>query len=226
MDHYYVVGAQAWLAEARGERSTARQLIRQCAETCGSYGQLTFEAFAWHDLARLGDPGAAVDPLRSLAARVDGDLIPTFSAHASALVAGDAAGLERVAAAFERMGAVLYAAEAAAEAARLHRHEGRTGSALTAAVQARRLADQCEGARTPALEGLDASLPLTAREHEIAGLAARGLSNREIAVRLVLSVRTVDNHLHNAYTKLGVTQRADLAAILLPGAGAGGESDI
>ena len=100
-------------------------------------------------------------------------------------------------------------------------HEGRTGSALTAAVQARRLADQCEGARTPALEALDASLPLTVREHEIAGLAARGLSNREIADRLVVSVRTVDNHLHNAYTKLGITQRADLAAIVFPGAGDG-----
>ena len=56
MDHYYVTGARAWVAEARGERSTARQIIRQCAETCASYGQLTFEAFAWHDLARLGDP--------------------------------------------------------------------------------------------------------------------------------------------------------------------------
>ena len=62
-------------------------------------------------------------------------------------------------------------------------------------------------------------MPLTAREHEIAGLAARGLSNREIADRFVVSVRTVDNHLHNAYTKLGITQRADLAAILFPGAG-------
>ena len=111
---------------------------------------------------------------------------------------------------------VLYAAEAAAEAARVFRQEGRTGSALTAAVRARRLADQCERARTPALEGLDVSLPLTAREHEIAGLAARGLSNREIADRLVVSVRTVDNHLHNAYTKLGITDRSDLAAIVLP----------
>jgi DNA-binding NarL/FixJ family response regulator len=42
------------------------------------------------------------------------------------------------------------------------------------------------------------------------------LSNREIADRLVVSVRTVDNHLHNAYSKLGITKRSELAPILLP----------
>ena len=83
-------------------------------------------------------------------------------------------------------------------------------------MSARRLTERCERIRTPALEGLDASLPLTGREQEIAGLAARGLSNRQIAERLVVSLRTVDNHLHNAYTKLGITHRSDLAAILLP----------
>ena len=215
MDYPYVMPARAWVAHARGERSQAREVAREWAAGCASYEQTVFAAFAWHDLARLGEPDAAVDALRLVASRVDGDLIPTFATHAAALATGDAAGLERVVSAFEQMNAALYAAEAAAEMARLFRHEGRTGSALTAAVRAGRLAERCEGARTPALEGLDASLPLTAREHEIAGLAARGLSNREIADRLVVSVRTVDNHLHNAYTKLGITQRADLAAIVL-----------
>ncbi len=52
---------------------------------------------------------------------------------------------------------------------------------------------------------------LTQREREIADMAAAGASNREIAAKLVLSVRTVDNHLQNAYSKLGVTSREDLA---------------
>lgn len=47
--------------------------------------------------------------------------------------------------------------------------------------------------------------PLTAREREVMAMAAAGLSNPDIAGRLVLSVRTVDNHLHRAYAKLGVT---------------------
>jgi DNA-binding NarL/FixJ family response regulator len=45
-------------------------------------------------------------------------------------------------------------------------------------------------------------------------LAAAGASSREIAAKLVLSVRTVDNHLQNAYSKLGVTSREELARVL------------
>ena len=55
---------------------------------------------------------------------------------------------------------------------------------------------------------------LTPREREIALLAAAGSSSREIADRLVVSVRTVDNHLQNAYRKLGVTRRQDLPRVL------------
>jgi DNA-binding NarL/FixJ family response regulator len=151
-----------------------------------------------------------------LAARVDGELVPAFATHAAALADKDAAALAGVAGAFEEMGALLYAAEAAAAASRLYGDQGRTGSALTSAAQARRLAAGCEGARTPALTDLATSLPLTVRELEIAGLAARGLSNRQIAERLVVSVRTVDNHLHNAFAKLGISTRGELAAIVLP----------
>jgi pimeloyl-ACP methyl ester carboxylesterase/DNA-binding CsgD family transcriptional regulator len=49
---------------------------------------------------------------------------------------------------------------------------------------------------------------LSAREREIIGLAAAGYSNAAIAERLVLSVRTVERHLSNAYLKLGISGRA------------------
>jgi DNA-binding CsgD family transcriptional regulator len=58
------------------------------------------------------------------------------------------------------------------------------------------------------------AVDLTPREREIALLAAAGSSSREIADRLVVSVRTVDNHLQNAYRKLGVTRRQDLPHVL------------
>src|SRR6478672_11190 len=67
------------------------------------------------------------------------------------------------------------------------------------------------GARPPTLLATPEAADLTPREREIALLAAAGSSSREIADRLVVSVRTVDNHLHNAYRKLGVTRRQDLA---------------
>ena len=56
--------------------------------------------------------------------------------------------------------------------------------------------------------------PLTARERDIARFAAAGASNREIATRLELSIRTVENHLQRAYEKLGVTSRAELSTAL------------
>ena len=55
---------------------------------------------------------------------------------------------------------------------------------------------------------------LTPREREIALLAAAGASSREIAGRLVISVRTVDNHLQSAYRKLGVSRRQELSRIV------------
>ncbi|GAB3856521.1 helix-turn-helix domain-containing protein [Dactylosporangium cerinum] len=55
---------------------------------------------------------------------------------------------------------------------------------------------------------------LTRREQEICALAAAGLSNIEISAQLVLSVRTVENHLQRAYEKLGIRQRGQLADAL------------
>lgn len=64
---------------------------------------------------------------------------------------------------------------------------------------------------------------LTPREREIAPLTAT-LSNREIADRLTLSIRTVENHIARSMKKLGLTSRADLSAALAasakPGSGA------
>ena len=65
--------------------------------------------------------------------------------------------------------------------------------------------------RRTALEGPGA---LTEREHEVATLAARGLSNREIAESLVVTVKTVEWHLRHAFRKLGVDSRAKLSGRL------------
>jgi DNA-binding NarL/FixJ family response regulator len=82
-----------------------------------------------------------------------------------------------------------------------------------ARAKAAALQRRCQGARTPALTGLE-QLELSRREREVASLAAAGLSNAEIAERLALSVRTVENHLHKGYRKLGVGAREELQAAL------------
>ena len=53
---------------------------------------------------------------------------------------------------------------------------------------------------------------LTSREAEVLRLVAQGQSNKEIAAELVLSVRTVERHLANAYAKAGLHSRAEAAA--------------
>ncbi|MGA9309619.1 MAG: helix-turn-helix transcriptional regulator, partial [Pseudonocardiaceae bacterium] len=136
------------------------------------------------------------------------------AAHAAALAADDGAALHAASVQLEEMGALLLAADAAAQAATAHARHQRRGSAQAATTRAHRLAQACEGACTPALAALAAPLPLTQREREIVTLAAGGLSNRQIAERLVLSVRTVEGHLYRACAKLGASDRAGLAALL------------
>jgi len=65
----------------------------------------------------------------------------------------------------------------------------------------------------PALDGHEVGTDvgdLTAREREIALLADEGLTNREIAARLFLSVRTVESHVYQARMKVGAASRRDL----------------
>ena len=53
---------------------------------------------------------------------------------------------------------------------------------------------------------------LSPREAEVAALVAEGLTNRQIAQRLVISERTAQNHVQHILTKLGFTTRSQIAA--------------
>jgi len=212
--------ARPWEAATRGERSTAVTLAMELADEAQSRGQVTFQLHALHDAARLGAAGRVSTGLREAAARVEGPLAPLYASHAAALDAQDGPALNQIASGFAALGFNLLAAETAAEAARALQTEGRRTAAVAAATKATTLTAQCEGARTPALELLQPR-DLTPRELEIATMAARGLSSKAIAERLVVSIRTVDNTLHQVYGKLAVNNRADLRPLL-----AGSESVI
>jgi DNA-binding CsgD family transcriptional regulator len=211
--------ARAWSAAASGELSRARGLAREAGALACARGQDAYAVRALHDLCRLGDPAAAAPELAVLARRVDGPLAATAAAHAAALAAGDGAALLAAAECFADQGALLVAAEAADAASAAHRDAGRQAAARAAGARAGLWLTGCEQARPPTMLSTPDAVDLTPREREIALLAADGCSSREIAGRLVVSVRTVDNHLHNAYRKLGVTRRQDLRRALTLRAG-------
>jgi DNA-binding CsgD family transcriptional regulator len=110
------------------------------------------------------------------------------------------------------LGLGLAAAEAGASAVTATRRSGDPRRAQALALQAAARRAAVADAVTPALRATiaDTATVLTAREREIALLVAQGRSSKEVAAALVLSVRTVDNHLQRIFAKLGVTSRAQL----------------
>ncbi|MEZ0073243.1 LuxR C-terminal-related transcriptional regulator [Planotetraspora sp. GP83] len=197
--------ARAWVLAARGDLDGALRSALAAAEG----GDL----FALHDVARLGAPGEVAARLDRLAETMTGDLAPLLAEHAAALAAGDAAALDKVARKLAELGLLLHAAEAAGHAAKAHRahREGRAADASQA--HAAMLAHACQGARTPTLVDL-ATPRLTPRQRQIAGLATAGLTNREIAERLGLSIRTVANQLCRMYEHLGSSDRTALGRLI------------
>ena len=89
------------------------------------------------------------------------------------------------------------------------RISGRTWSLDDALTAARPLADEPDSTAPSAPQRTDG---LTPREHEVAVLLARGLTNRELAAQLVITEKTAKNHVQRVLEKLGVHSRAQLAS--------------
>jgi DNA-binding CsgD family transcriptional regulator len=209
--------AHAWSLAARGTLSGARASAEEAAQRAGKAGAGLLEVMALEVLVRLGEPDTAAPRLAELADTLGGRYVEVLAAFALALADGDGVGLDASAEQWATLGARLQAAEAAAAAAEAHDLAGNRRAAATSRSRARRLALDCEDAATPLLASLrhaPSATALTPREREVAELAARGLSNRDIAEMLVVSPRTVDSHLDHAYTKLGITSRRELVAVL------------
>jgi DNA-binding CsgD family transcriptional regulator len=180
-----------------GDTACRAELARACdpLHSGGDLGTALAAVADPYDAVRLGAPEKVVDRLSGV-----------FARHADALTRADGPALDEVAGELERRGFTLFAAEAHAQAVGAHRDPRAARHSRARAVA---LARRCQGARTPALSGL-ALGELTARQRQIVTLAAAGLSNRQIAERLTLSVRTVGNHLYSAYARLGAGDRAAL----------------
>ncbi|MBS1695069.1 MAG: AAA family ATPase [Actinobacteria bacterium] len=205
--------ARAWTLAAARELPEAITAARQAAATAEDAGQLGVALLAMHDAVRLGD-GRNADEVRRIGERLGGALAPLVAEHARSLADRDATGLDEVAARLASYQRTLAAADAAAQAAVLHTAAGRHAEGLRARNRAERWAAECGSPSTPALERALTPLPLTGSERKIAVLVADGLTNKAIAERLSVSVRTVEGHIYRACTKLGLADRASLASAI------------
>lgn len=150
---------------------------------------------------------------------------PLMIAGTAAMVAGDDEAPDLFARALELPGAARYRFEAArlrlllGERLRRTRKMAQARAQLgTALEEFRRLGAvpwieranrelASTAGRRAATPGLT---PLTSQEREVAELAAAGLTNRQVAERLLLSPRTVASHLRHAFNKLGISSRGAL----------------
>jgi len=204
--------ARAWVAAGEGAVSEAIAVLLSAAQRSADNGQFAAEVMCLQTATQFGDRSSATR-LRELEGIVEGPRVGVAARFAEALHDGDATQLALVSEEFEHMGDLVAAVDAAAHAALAYRRQDLRGSALGCSSRAAALADQC-GASTPALRQAGEPLPLTDREREIVMLIGVGLSSREIAERLTVSVRTVESHIYRAMLKTGTNSRDELAGLL------------
>lgn len=215
---HHLLRAEAWTAAARGESSRARSLARDVVALGREHEATMIELVGLTDATRLGDPEAAAPRLEEL--RDERPLlvsVAAWSRFARGLANGDGEELDAASVDLEQAGYRLAAAEASFQAIRNHGRLGLRRREAAAADRSATLGDWCGVTATPLLtsgEVRSLGADLTAREREIAHLVVAGRTNREIASTLGVSVRTVNSHLNHAYTKLGTSERGDLARLL------------
>ncbi|WP_354644604.1 ATP-binding protein [Kitasatospora camelliae] len=199
-----------WIYPWRSEAALAHLALGEHEEA---------RALAAEELAiarRWGVPEAVGAALRALALATGGTEGLDLLRDAVRMLEGSPARF-RHALALADLGAQLRRAGRVAEA-RGHLKEAVTAAhAHGAALVADRALEELRAAgdrpRTRTFHGVGA---LTPTERRVAGLAAEGMTNREIAQHLFVGLRTVEVHLTNAYGKLGIDGRHGLAEALSP----------
>jgi DNA-binding NarL/FixJ family response regulator len=241
LPYHLVLHARGVVRVARGDFDGGIVDLLECGRLGLAWGAPNPAVVPWRSdaavaLARAGDreraKALAAEELE-LAARFGAPHAIGIAQRAVALVAKDAtslATLEQAVASLSQSGAALDLAVAATDLAAAQRRAGLKSDARKTAARAQELAVACGAAavarrareealatglrpRRVALKGVDS---LTPSELRVAQRAAEGLTNREIAEDLFVTTKTVEMHLANAYAKLGIRSRTQLAEALEP----------
>ena len=204
--------ARAYLSAATRDLTAAHNAIERAATAAAGCGMPVGELEALHTGLRFGMV-PDVPRFKALAQQLNSPIAMLAAAHAEGVAAGDGEALDRVAAEWESLGMTAHAADTFAAAALAHRRVDARLLALQSLTRAHWLVSSA-GLHTPATASNEMPLPLSDRERQIATLVADGLSNRQIANRLVVSVRTIEGHLYRVYSKLGINDREQLIRLL------------
>lgn len=204
----YLACGEGWAARAQSAAAGAEAFLAMA----GGPVDLSNRTRLLHQALRAGArPGPIATALVEISDRSDSRLIEARADHAVAVAKRDGEALVRAGEQLATIGYVACAVEAIVAAARQFLEQGRPDSARRAAARARDLHPSDQGWELPVIDGLEGvAVELTSREAQIATLAARGLTNQEIADQLVLSVRTVETYVYRAMQKRGVDNRHDL----------------
>ncbi len=152
--------------------------------------------------------------LQEVARTVEGAEAAILLDYASALVDLDAAALAAAGDRAESSQKYMLATDACRRAMELYASGGDARAQRALAAVLRRRRSRIDGGLAQELVDIEGATPLTSRELEIARLAVKGLSNRDIARTLTVSTRTVEGHLYRIYVKLGISRRDELTAEL------------
>lgn len=194
----------------QGATDAATSRLTKATNAAVAAGAFGTAAKMVHLLARMDRATLGAKLCGTWTGQVGGTIDALGLAFTQAAATGQVDQVQACAEAFESTGAVLYAAEGWAVCSRLYRKAGQPRHATAASQRCTAARAGYDGRPPVLLHVVEDSEPLTRREREVALLAASGHTDQVIAQRLVLSVRTVSNHLYSIYRKLGVPNRRAL----------------